>query len=43
MSTGFTPSEVSTIRQWSRLWLMRQSAITLALIGLVLARAVYEL
>ncbi len=42
-STTFGPTDVSPIRHWSKLWLMTQSAISLALIGLVVARAVNEL
>lgn len=39
-ATAFGPTDVSAVRHWSALWLISESAISLALIGLVLARAV---
>lgn len=39
-ATTFGPSDVSAVRHWSKLWLITESAISLALIGLVVARAV---
>ena len=39
-ATAFGPTDVSAVRHWSKLWLMTESAISLALIGLVVARAV---
>lgn len=39
-ATTFGPTDVSAVRHWSKLWLMTESAISLALIGLVVARAV---
>jgi len=38
--TAFGPTDVAAIRHWSKLWIMTESAISLALIGLVVARAV---
>jgi hypothetical protein len=38
--TSFGPTDVSAVRHWSKLWLVAQSGISLALIGLVVARAV---
>jgi uncharacterized membrane protein len=38
--TAFSPTDVSAIRHWSKLWLMVESAISLALVVLVVARAV---
>ena len=42
-STSFGPTDVSAVRHWSKLWLMTESAISLALIGLVVASAVNQL
>ena len=39
-STAFSPTDVSAIRRWSKLLLVLESAISLMLIGLVVARAV---
>jgi uncharacterized membrane protein len=39
-STAFSPTDVSAIRHWSKLWLMTEGAISLTLVGLVVARAV---
>lgn len=39
-STAFSPTDVSAIRPWSKLMLVLESAISLTLIGLVVARAV---
>ena len=39
-STAFSPSDVSAVRHWSKLWLMTESVISLTLVTLVLARAV---
>ena len=39
-STAFGPADVSAIRHWSKLVLIVESAISLTLIGLVVARAV---
>jgi hypothetical protein len=39
-STAFSPTDVSAIRHWSKLMLILESAISLTLIGLVVARAV---
>lgn len=39
-ATAFGPTDVSAVRHWSKLWLITESAISLALIGLVVARAV---
>lgn len=39
-STAFSPTDVSAIRHWSKLMLIAESAISLTLIGLVVARAV---
>lgn len=39
-ATAFSPTDVSAIRHWSKLWLMTESAISLTLVGLVVARAV---
>ena len=39
-STAFSPTDVSAIRHWSKLLLILESAISLTLIGLVVARAV---
>ena len=39
-ATAFSPTDVSAVRHWSKLWLMTESAISLALVGLVVARAV---
>jgi hypothetical protein len=42
-ATAFSPTDVPAVRHWSKLWLMGESAISLALIGLVIASAVNEL
>ena len=39
-ATAFSPTDVSAVRHWSKLWLITESAISLALVGLVVARAV---
>lgn len=39
-STAFSPSDVSAVQHWSKLWLMVESAISLTLLVLVVARAV---
>ena len=39
-STAFSPTDVSAIRHWSKAWLMMESAISLALVVLVVARAI---
>lgn len=39
-ATAFGPTDVSAVRHWSKLWLITEAAISLALIGLVVARAV---
>jgi hypothetical protein len=39
-ATAFSPTDVSAIRHWSKLWLMAESAISLVLAALVIARAV---
>ena len=39
-ATAFSPTDVSAIRHWSKLWLMAESAISLVLAALVVARAV---
>lgn len=42
-ATTFGPADVSAVRHWSKLWLIAQSAISLALIGLVIASAINQL
>lgn len=42
-ATAFSPTDVSAVRHWSKLWLIIQSSFSLVLIGLVLARAINEL
>ena len=39
-ATAFGPTDVSAIRHWSKVWLMAESAISLVLAALVIARAV---
>jgi hypothetical protein len=39
-ATAFSPTDVSAIRHWSKLWLMTESTISLVLAALVIARAV---
>lgn len=39
-ATAFSPTDVSAIRHWSKLWLITESALSLSLIGLVIARAI---
>jgi hypothetical protein len=39
-ATAFSPTDVSAIRHWSKLWLIAESAISLVLAALVIARAV---
>ena len=39
-ATAFGPTDVSAVRHWSKLWLMAESAISLVLAALVVARAV---
>jgi hypothetical protein len=42
-ATAFSPADVSAIRPWAKLWMMAESAISLALVGLVLADAINTL
>jgi hypothetical protein len=42
-ATAFSPADVSAIRPWAKLWMMAESAISLALVGLVLADAINAL
>jgi hypothetical protein len=42
-ATAFSATDVSAVRHWSKLWLITEAAISLALIGLVLARAINAL
>ena len=42
-ATAFSPTDVSAVRHWSKLWLMTESGLSLALIGLVLADAINAL
>jgi len=39
-ATAFSPTDVSAIRPWSKLWLIAESAISLALGALVIAQAI---
>lgn len=39
-AAAFSPTDVSAVRHWSKLWLMAESAISLVLAALVIARAV---
>ena len=39
-ATAFGPTDVSAVRHWSKMWLMAESAISLVLAALVVARAV---
>jgi hypothetical protein len=39
-STAFSPTDVSAVRHWSKLWLIAQAAVSLTLVILVVARAV---
>ncbi len=39
-STAFSPTDVSALRHWSKLWLMAESMISITLLALVIARAV---
>jgi hypothetical protein len=39
-ATAFSPTDVPAIRHWSKLWLMVESAISLVVAALVIARAV---
>ena len=39
-ATAFSPTDVSAIRHWSKLWLIAESIISLTLAALVVARAV---
>ncbi len=39
-STAFSPTDVSAIRHWSKLFLILESSISLVLVVLVVARAV---
>jgi hypothetical protein len=39
-STAFGPTDVSAIRQWSKLWMMGEAALSLTILVLVVARAV---
>ena len=40
VATSFSPTDIAAIRHWSKLSMIAESAISLSLIGLVLARAV---
>jgi hypothetical protein len=40
VATSFSPTDIAAIRHWSKLSMIAESAISLALVGLVLARAV---
>ena len=42
-ATAFGPADVSAVRHWSKMWLISESAISLALVALVVARAVNAL
>ena len=42
-ATAFSPADVSAIRPWAKLWMIAESAISLALVGLVLADAINTL
>jgi hypothetical protein len=42
-ATAFSPADVSAIRPWAKLWMVAESAISLALVGLVLADAINAL
>jgi uncharacterized membrane protein len=42
-ATAFSPADVSAVRHWSKLWLICESAISLSLVALVVARAVNAL
>ena len=39
-ATAFSPTDVSAVRHWSKLWLITESAISLSLVALVVARAI---
>lgn len=39
-ATSFSPADVSAIRPWAKLWMIAESAISLSLLALVLARAI---
>ncbi len=39
-STAFSPTDVSAIRHWSKLWMMGESVLSLTILILVVARAV---
>ena len=39
-ATAFSPTDVMPLRAWNKLAMMAQSTISLALLGLVIARAV---
>jgi hypothetical protein len=39
-ATAFSPTDVSAVRHWSKLMLIVESAVSLALVALVVARAV---
>lgn len=39
-ATAFSPTDVSAVRHWSKLWLIAESAISLALLALVVAQAI---
>ena len=40
VATSFSPTDIAAIRHWSKLSMIAESAISLSLVGLVLARAV---
>jgi hypothetical protein len=42
-ATAFSPADVSAIRPWAKLWMIAESAVSLALVGLVLADAINAL
>ena len=42
-ATAFSPTDVSAVRHWSKLWLITESAISLALGALVIAQAINTL
>lgn len=42
-ATAFSPADVSAIRPWAKLWMVAESAISLALVGLVIADAINAL
>jgi hypothetical protein len=42
-ATAFSPADVSAIRPWAKLWMIVESAISLALVGMVIADAINTL